>query len=145
MTGNLIKHVQVSKDRRWVQKYADIPLKDHSGVIIHAGSLGVLRASRRAIDRDASLHPQWPHHTHDKDEKVAPGTIVELEIGIWHCGVQFDVGESIRIDISGVNPAYPELKEMNGARPEDERNRGTHVLHFGPEHPSRIILPVIPE
>lgn len=141
--GSLLKHVQVRMDRRWVKKYADIPAKDHSGVIIHPGSLGILRASRRAIDRSKSLHPNWPFHPHDKDEKVPVGQIVQLEVGIWHLGADWEAGQSLRLEVSGSNPGYPELKEMNGARPEDERNKGNHTIYISPEHPSRVNLPVI--
>ncbi|KAM0753454.1 alpha/beta-hydrolase [Meredithblackwellia eburnea MCA 4105] len=144
--GNVLKHVQVPMERRWVEKFADIPQKDHTGLITYPGALGILRASRRKIDRDPkkTWHPHVPFHPHDEDQFVPKGTVVELEIGIWHCGYQFEQGETLRVDVSGTSPNYPELREMNGDRPDGERNRGLHKVHFGGEYPSRVVLPMIP-
>ncbi len=141
--GNLVKHVQVPIKRRWIKKYADIPPEDHTGVLIHPGSLGILRASHRAIDRSKSIHPQFPFHPHDAEEKIPLGQIVELEIGIWHMGVDFAAGESLRVNVSGTNPNYPELRGYDG-KAEAEGVVGEHTLHFGGEYPSRVIMPVIP-
>ncbi|KAK4057268.1 hypothetical protein OIO90_001765 [Microbotryomycetes sp. JL221] len=134
------QHVQVPMERRWIKKYSDIPPEDHAGVVIYPGSLGCLRASRRAIDRERSLHPQFPFHPHSHDDWVEPGQVVELEIGIWHCGVLWEAGETLRADITGTSPNYPELREDGS-----NSNIGTHKVHIGPEYPSRVILPVIPD
>lgn len=143
--GNLLKHVQVPISRRWVKKYADIEPKDHTGTLMHPGSLGVLRASHRAIDRSKTMHPQFPFHPHDKTEKIPAGEVVELEIGIWHMGVDYEEGETLQVSISGCNPAYPELKSFGGYRTEDsDRNRGQHELHFGGKYDSRVIIPFVP-
>jgi hypothetical protein len=52
--------------------------------------------SHRAIDRSKSMHDQFPFHPHEIEEKIAPGTIVELEIGIWAMGVDYEAGEPIQ-------------------------------------------------
>ncbi|KDE04370.1 hypothetical protein MVLG_05162 [Microbotryum lychnidis-dioicae p1A1 Lamole] len=109
-----------------------------------AGSRRMLRASRRKIDPSRTWHPNAPFHPHDEDQKIPPGQIVELEIGIWHMGVQFEAGESLRFDVFGQSWLNPELKEGQGSRPEDERNKGEHMIHFGGEYPSRVILPIVP-
>ncbi|KAM0789209.1 hypothetical protein ACM66B_000054 [Microbotryomycetes sp. NB124-2] len=140
--GNELKHVQVPYERRRVKKYADIPPEDHAGVVIYQGSMGALRASRRAIDRERSLHPQFPFHPHSHDDFVEPGTIIELEIGIWHCGVQWEAGETLRVDVGGTNPNYPELRALNQGA---QFNVGTHKIHISEQYPSRVILPMIPE
>lgn len=142
--GDFIKHVQVPIERRWIKNYKDIPAKDHAATLMHPGSLGVLKASHRAIDRERSIHPQFPFHPHIKEEKIPKGDIVELEIGIWHMGVDFEAGESLQIHISGNNPNYPELKNFDGKAVENVNNYGTHILHFGGEHPSRVIIPFVP-
>ncbi|GHJ89975.1 hypothetical protein NliqN6_6377 [Naganishia liquefaciens] len=142
--GDLLKHVQVPIERRWIKKFKDMPASDHTGVLVHPGSLGMLKASHRSIDRSRSIHEQFPFHPHDKVEKIPPGEIVELEIGIWHMGADFEAGESLQILVSGNNPNYPELKNYDGKKSENINNLGKHILYMGSNHPSRVILPIVP-
>ncbi|KAK4054338.1 hypothetical protein OIO90_003571 [Microbotryomycetes sp. JL221] len=139
--GRVLKHVQVPMDRRQIKDYFDIPEKDHSGTLVHPGSLGILRASRRHIDRERTFHPQFPFHPHSRDDYVEPGIVVELEIGIWHAGILYDAGETLRVDIMGVNPLYPELRDFNNGA---LGNVGLHKIHMSEKYPSRVILPIIP-
>ncbi|KAM0747693.1 alpha/beta-hydrolase [Meredithblackwellia eburnea MCA 4105] len=142
--GNLLFHIGIPVERRWKKRAADFGPEDSTSFIAHPGSLGVLRASHRAIDRSKSLHENYPFHPHDKVEKIEPGTVVDLEIGIWHMGAQFEKGESIRVDISGHNPNVPELQALARKMPESERNKGAHFVHFGGKYNNRIILPFVP-
>lgn len=82
-----------------VNSIAEIPEKQRQSTNLHTGSTGVLRASHRAFDPKRSIHPQFPFHPHDKEEKINPGEIVKLEIGIWSMGVDFDAGESISVQV----------------------------------------------
>jgi predicted acyl esterase len=80
-----------------------------------------------------------PFHPHTKEDKIPPGTIVKLEIGIWPCGLAFDKGEGLRLCIAGhtlVLPEYPGLKER-------QDNVGTHVVHTGGEYASYLQVPKI--
>jgi len=104
----------------------------------------MLKASHRSIDRARSIHEQFPFHPHDKVEKIPAGEIVEIEIGIWHMGADFEAGDSLQIHVSGHNPNYPELKNYDGKKSENVNNRGNHILHLGGEYPSRIIVPFVP-
>jgi hypothetical protein len=72
--------------------------------MFHVGSLGILRASRRAIDAEKSIHENYPFHPHDRDEFLAPGEIVKLEVGIWAMSVEYEAGESIRVGVHGDSP-----------------------------------------
>jgi len=108
-----------------------------SGLITYNGPIGCLRASHRHIDASKSIHPNYPFHPHDRVELVTPGQVVELEIGIWFMGVQYQEGESIRLDISGSNPLWPELTTSNA----EPMNKGTHKVHFGGEYASHLIVP----
>ncbi|WWD19964.1 hypothetical protein CI109_104437 [Kwoniella shandongensis] len=110
-----------------------------STILIHTGSVGMLRASHRHFDPSKSIHPQYPYHTHDRIEKVSPGNVVELQVGIWAMGVQYEKGESIRVDISASNPLWLELNA--GALLEG--NNGVHKVHLGGEYQSKIILPFV--
>lgn len=124
------------------QKMDDIPPSDYSNLMIYFGPLGVLRASHRKIDPSRSIHSQYPFHTHDEVQKVRPGTIVELEIGLWAMGIDFEDGESLSVQISG---EYPLVDEFKGAKkPQlEDRNRGTHKVHVGGGYASHVILPFV--
>jgi hypothetical protein len=122
-------------------KVEDIPQDEYSNLTIYYGPTGILRASHRQVDQSKSIHPQYPFHTHSEVQKVPPGTIVELEIGLWAMGIDFEAGESLRVQVSG---EYPLIQESKYAKVELEaRNKGTHKLHLGGKYPSRIILPFV--
>nr|OQO20666.1 hypothetical protein B0A51_11025 [Rachicladosporium sp. CCFEE 5018] len=143
--GNLLMHLNFPFKAMPYNTIEEIPLKEQAVLNLHKGSMGILRASHRAYDQERSLHPQFPFHPHDKEEKIPPGTIVKLEIGIWSIGYDFDAGESISVQIGGQLPAFTEYDAFSKPRPEHEKNKGTHKIHTGPEHPSSIILPFIPQ
>jgi hypothetical protein len=64
-----------------------IPENERASLNLHLGSVGALRASHRAFDPERSIHEQFPFHPHDKEEKITPGEVVKLDIGIWSMGV----------------------------------------------------------
>lgn len=97
--GNDLKHLNFPFHATPVKTIEEIPEKDQASLNLHLGSMGILRASQRAIDETKSIHPQFPFHPHEKQEKVQPGTIVRLEIGIWAMGVDFQAGESISLRV----------------------------------------------
>ncbi|KAI8651846.1 PepX-C domain-containing protein [Fusarium sp. Ph1] len=123
-------------------KMDDIPVKELSNLLLYFGPLGVLRASHREVDSTRSIHPQYPFHTHSNVQKIPPGQVVELEIGLWAMGIDFEEGESLSVQISGQYPLIAEYKEAKAA-PIEERNKGTHKVHIGGAYPSRIILPFV--
>lgn len=122
---------------------AAIPENDYSNLMIYFGPLGVLRASHRKIDESKSLHSQYPFHPHDEVELLKEGQVYKLEVGLWAMGIDFEAGEGISVQISG---EYPLVNEF-GASPQkekmEERNKGEHVVHFGGEHASHVILPFV--
>lgn len=142
--GNPLVHLCFPMDRTPYNSISEIPIKEQSSLNLHLGSVGVLRASHRKIDRSKSWHENAPFHPHDEEHKIAPGTVVELEIGIWAMGNEFDEGESLRMQVSGQFPNISEYKAFSEERPEYERNKGIHVIHCGPGTPSRLILPFVP-
>lgn len=125
-----------------INNFDEMQDKDKSNLVVAAGFMGVLRASHRAIDESRSMHPQYPFHTHEKEEKIPPGQIVRLEIGIWAMGVEFEAGESISVQVSG---SYPLLEERDFGPPRrnDDDNKGMHIIHFGGEYDSQVILPFV--
>jgi len=69
---------------------------DPAGVI----GMGWLRASHRAIDPDLSL-PYRPYHTHDQQEPLKPGEVVQLDIEIWPTSVVVPAGYRLALTIQG--------------------------------------------
>lgn len=98
--GKDLMHLNFPFKAAPVNSIDEIPEAKQASTNLHLGSVGVLRASQRAIDHSKDLHPQFPFHPHTKQEKIPPGTIVRLEIGIWAMGVDFDAGESISVRVS---------------------------------------------
>ncbi|GAB1199436.1 hypothetical protein APSETT444_008785 [Aspergillus pseudonomiae] len=142
--GKLLMHLNFPLHATPVKSVDDIPEKDQAGLNLHLGPVGILRASHRAIDSTKSIHPQFPFHPHLKQEKIEPGTVTKLEIGIWAMGVDFDAGESISLQVGGQYPSISQdITPFSKPRPAYELNKGKHTVHFGGEYPSHVILPFI--
>lgn len=118
-----------------VRTVAEIPDDKRTEVALYAGPVGILRASHREIDLSKSMHENWPFHPHEREQKVPPGQIVKLEIGIWAMGIEYEAGESLRVQISGVNQG------MHFSTEDFTNNKGRHVVHLGGDYSSHVILP----
>ncbi|KAK5718432.1 hypothetical protein LTR15_008159 [Elasticomyces elasticus] len=107
---------------------------DHGLVLLRC----ILRASHRAFDPKKSIHPQFPFHPHENEEKVKPGEVVKLEIGIWAMGNDFDAGESISVQISGQMPIIAEYSACSEAlyfsrdEGKDVFSTVSSIFGFGP-------------
>jgi hypothetical protein len=103
-------------------------------------ALGWLRASHRALDpeRSTALRP-W--HTHDHEERLAPGAIVPIEIEIWPSSTVFRSGEKLRLVIRGQDIYRYRDGTFAGNHPT--RNRGRHVIHAGGKYDSHLLVPLI--
>lgn len=141
--GNDMMHLNFPFEASPIKSMAEIDTKSTHSVNTWIGPMGVLRASRRAIDPKRSIHPNFPFHPHEKEEKITPGDVVKLEIGIWAIGTDYEAGESISLRISGQNPTAAEFNAWSKPRPEHELNHGEHKVYFGGEYPSKIIIPHI--
>jgi predicted acyl esterase len=122
---------------------------------------GWLRASHRKIDPVRSL-PYRPYHTHDEIERLEPGTIYSLFIELWPTCIAIPAGYRFALTIRGRDYVYPggsggklsNMKnEFTGCGPflhDDPRDRpvsrfgGTTTLHFSPDQPNFLLLPIIP-
>jgi predicted acyl esterase len=83
------------------------------------------------------MHPNWPFNTHEKEEKVVPGTVVRLEIGIWVMGVEYEAGESLQLRVSGRYQGFSKF----GAN--HTLNKGLHWVHMGGDYDSHVVLPFV--
>ncbi|KAH7079144.1 Alpha/Beta hydrolase protein [Paraphoma chrysanthemicola] len=117
----------------------DVPLINP---LQYIGPSGILRASHRAIDESKSKHNFPVHkHTEESQEKITPGQVVKLEIGIWPAGIQFEAGERLVLRISGHDMRLPEFDSLRGVF--EKTNKGRHIVHVGGEYDSHIILPLL--
>ncbi|HEV7844936.1 MAG TPA: CocE/NonD family hydrolase [Thermoleophilaceae bacterium] len=120
---------------------------------------GWLRASHRRLDPERSL-PYRPYHPHEEREPLTPGSVYELDIEIWPTCLVVPPGYRIVLTVRGRDYEYEDAATnvgwfvMRGCGaflhddPDDrpaESVGGTVTLHTGPDHPSHLLLPVIPE
>ncbi|KAI1840040.1 hypothetical protein JX265_013526 [Neoarthrinium moseri] len=108
-------------------------------------AFGWLRVSRRELDEKKSK-PWQPYHTHQRDlPPLKPGEVVPVEIEIQPTSCRLRRGERLHLVISGHDyreNAYPKMAPI--ARHPETVNSGTHVVHFGGQYDSHLLLPVLP-
>ncbi|KAL3488009.1 Alpha/Beta hydrolase protein [Aspergillus germanicus] len=105
----------------------------------YLGPTGVLRASHRALDARLSK-AHWPAHDHSHISPVPPGSVVELEIGLWPAAIQFEPGETLMLKIAGHHMTLAEFVPLRGRFTTG--NKGTHHVHFG-DFASHIVIPTV--
>lgn len=139
--GSPMLALNVPWARAPIKSLSELQPKDMSELVLYHGPLGMLRASHREIDPRRSMHPQYPFHPHNRKLPVPHGEIIELEIGMWPIGIDFEAGEGLQVNVSGRFPGVA----MSDMIVEDKSpvNAGNHQVHFGGKHPSRLILPVV--
>jgi putative CocE/NonD family hydrolase len=128
---------------------------------------GWLRASHRQLDPALSL-PYRPYHSHDRARPLEPGVVYELDVEIWPTCLVVPAGYRIALTVQGHDYVYPGpsrypgpggarlssfKNELTGCGPflhDDPRDRppevfsGRVTVHTGADHPSSLLLPVIP-
>jgi putative CocE/NonD family hydrolase len=77
---------------------------------------------------------------------MVPGEIYELEIVMYPTSTVFGVGHRIRLDVSSSNfPRFDINPNTGGALGRDRRVvLAENALYHDPDHPSHIVLPIIP-
>lgn len=98
--GKALFHLNFPVKATPVNSIDEIPEKDRMSLNLFSGATGILRASHREIDPEKSLHPQFPFHPHKRQQKIKPGEVVKLEIGIWAMGVHYEAGETLSLRVS---------------------------------------------
>jgi len=107
-------------------------------LLFFTGPDGRLRVSRRALDPGRSTEAQ-PCLAHDRDERLSPGEIVPVEIGLRPVGMRWRAGEQLSLVVTGRNlSAVP----LPGVASPGLVNRGTHVVHTGGRYDSHLLIPV---
>ncbi|MBH1937677.1 CocE/NonD family hydrolase [Streptomyces sp. AV19] len=100
---------------------------------------GWLRATRRELDDERST-PERPVQAHRRDLPLPDGPVA-LDIEIWPFTARFHAGETLRLTVAGADLRRWPPEEF---APGHDRlvNTAPHILHTGPEHDSRLLLPL---
>jgi uncharacterized protein len=124
-------------------------------------SQGWLRTSHRKLDPALST-PYRPYHTHDEQQLLPPGELVELDVEIWPTSLVVPAGYRIGLAVRGKDYEYQGpsggrlanfKNELRGCGPflhDDPRDRphkifgGKIALHIGPGREAYLRLPIIP-
>ncbi|MEO0437422.1 MAG: CocE/NonD family hydrolase [Pseudomonadota bacterium] len=98
---------------------------------------GYCRASRRALNIEQST--DWlPVPAGDSIEPLSLGQIVPLHIALCPSSTFFLAGEKLRVTISGRETVFAPIFHK-----VTDDNDGQHILHFGAEHDSHLLIPRI--
>jgi uncharacterized protein len=95
-------------------------------------TMGWLKASHRALDVARST-PLSPYHSHVDPQPLEPGTVYPLQIEVWPTSWVFKAGHRVRLEIMSFDGNH-HLGHL----------RGRDTFHHDAEHPSHLVLPVIP-
>ncbi len=98
---------------------------------------GWCRASRRELDPVEST--EWhPVQKGTSEQKLKAGEIVPVDIELYPSSTFFAAGEGLQLIIASdeIIPTPPYKKTVEG-------NRGNHVLHFGGEYDSYLLIPKV--
>lgn len=107
---------------------------------------GQLLASGRAVNEDRSMFLDGemiqPYHyfLEETSQPLVPGEIVKLPIEIFATSAVIPKGAKLRISVSPSNQAQAMLNYPRQALAEN----GITTLHLSPEHPSSLVVPVVP-
>jgi predicted acyl esterase len=100
---------------------------------------GWLKASHAATKSEELSKPYRPYYMHDMPQRIEPGKIYKYEIEIWSTANVFKKGHRIRVDVAcGDSPALDFGGHYYGIKV------GTDTYYHDKDHPSHVILPVIP-
>ena len=106
-------------------------------------ALGWQRAALRELDAAQST-PYAPVHTLRREEPLGPGEIVPVRIALGPSSTLFRAGDTLRLVIAG-RPLAPR-NPLTGHFPAwyAPSPRGVCTVHWGPDRPARLLVPVIP-
>jgi predicted acyl esterase len=109
-----------------------------ASVLRYKGSNGRLRVSARHLDETLTTDAV-PAHSFDRDEKLKPGEVVDIEIDLFPIGLVFYPGEQLRLVISAHNALGAIMPATRDYIPQ---NSGTHIVHTGGDRASYLQLPI---
>ncbi|MTD13576.1 CocE/NonD family hydrolase [Nakamurella sp. YIM 132087] len=104
---------------------------------------GWQRVSMRELDEEKS-RPGRPEHTFDRPQPMTTGEVVPVDVALGPSATSFRSGDEIRLVIAGrwLWPSNPLTGQFPAHYARGPRGRAT--LHWGPERPAALTVPVIP-
>lgn len=116
-------------DTDFVAKLVDVYPDGYEALIAD----GILRARyREGLDREVPLEE---------------GVVVPVQIDLWSTAIVFNKGHRIAVHITSSNdPRFdPNPNTGQPLRANKETRPASNTIYFGPDHPSRLLLPVVPQ
>ena len=110
---------------------------------IHPVGHGLLKVSHRALDAERSTD-YWPVQSASRvrlPDRSSPSEIVFVEVGINPSSAVIRTGCRLRVDIQPYSPAGIPSRAYD----ESYHAGATNSVYTGPDHPSYIQLPIVPE
>ena len=96
---------------------------------------GYCRVSRRELDPVEST--EWhPVQNGAREQKLKAGEIVPVDVALYPSSTFFKAGEAVQLIVAPyeIIPSPPYVKDASF-------NHGAHVLHFGGEYDSNLLVP----
>lgn len=128
-----------------VSKWADgrfVPFEGSYGFGRDFVTTGWQRASRRLLLADAD--PHIPDHDFTVRQPLAPSEVVEVRAALGPSSTLFRAGDELRLHIAGrqLSPRNPLFGAFPGIYRSSAPARCT--VHWGPERPAGLEIPVVP-
>jgi predicted acyl esterase len=105
---------------------------------------GQQRVSLRKLDSEKSTSYK-PVHTFLKRDLLSKGQIVPVEVAIQPLGMVWRAGEQLLLTVGGDKFGINDTNFMGMSSITHSYNKGDHIIHTGPQYPSYLQVPVIPE
>jgi putative CocE/NonD family hydrolase len=83
----------------------------------------------------------------EKPQPIEPGQVYAYQIPIWPTSNLFKAGHRIRLEISSSNFPHYDRNPNTGRRSglDGELAVANQIIHHSPEHPSKVVLPIMPQ
>ena len=81
-----------------------------------------------------------------KPELLSPGEIYEYKLDLWHTGITIPAGDRLRVEVaSAIFPMFSRNLNTGGHNETETKFVAAHqVVYHDKQHPSYVLLPVIP-
>lgn len=118
-----------AKDTDWFMRLSQIDAEGNIFPLVH----GVIRARYR--------------NSFSKPEMLTPGEIYEYRIDMWQTGITVPAGARLRVEVASASFPLFSRNLNTGGHNETETKyvTATQKIYHDKDHPSHILLPVIPE
>jgi predicted acyl esterase len=108
----------------------------------HPVGHGMLKVSHRKLDESRSTH-YWPVQSHAESDHapLEDGEVVAIEVGLHPSSALIRKGCRLRIDVQPYVPSGVPVRAYD----ETYHLGATNTIYTGPDRPSYIQLPIVPE